>query len=163
LHKPMVKSHHRRFLRKPAVMVPIATRVLFYRNRTSFSKKTGPVNLCYRVSVGDSLEGPLKRRGNPALNLQKSKTKHTSSLTRNAHTRHGPRCGGPRGPPGRPSKTPPRARFASLEGSGSRERTPPRSRVHATLERGPRLPRAGSASLEAPSRAHTLPHVGTSI
>jgi hypothetical protein len=63
------------------------------------------------------------------------------------HTQHGPRRGGSRGPPERPSKAPPRARSASLEGS-----RPPRTRS-ASLE-GPRLPRAGSASLEVPSRAH---------
>jgi hypothetical protein len=93
--------------------------------------------------VGYSHEGPLKRRGESCLKPAKNKTKHTSSLTRNTHTRHGPRCGGPRGPPRRPSKTLPRARSASLEGSRSLERSPPRSRVHATLERAPprsRLP-----------------------
>jgi hypothetical protein len=48
------------------------------------------------------------------------------------------------------------------------ERVPPRSRAHAPssgvrLARGLTPPRAGSASLEAPSRAHLLPHAGTSI
>jgi hypothetical protein len=85
--------------------------------------------------VGDSPEGPLKNRGNPAKNLQKTKTKHTSYL--NARTGHDPRCGGPRGPPEWPSRRPPRAGSASLEGS--------------------RLPRAGSASLEG-SR---LPQAGS--
>jgi hypothetical protein len=90
--------------------------------------------------VGYSHEGPLKRRGESCLKPAKNKTKHTSSLTRNTHTRHGPRCGGPRGPARRPSKTLPRARSASLEGLRSLKRSPPRSRVHATLERA--LPRS---------------------
>jgi hypothetical protein len=47
-------------------------------------------------------------------------------------------------------------RSASLEGSRHLEQ------ASALLE-GPRLPRAGSASLEVPSRAHLLPHVCTGI
>jgi hypothetical protein len=46
----------------------------------------------------------------------------------------GPHCGGPRGPPRRPTQRSYRAGSASLEGA--------------------RLPRAGSASLEAPPHAH---------
>jgi hypothetical protein len=57
---------------------------------------------------------------------------NTSKKTQNMPTQHNPRRGGPRGPPERPSKTPPRARSASLEGS-----RPPRPRVPASLERAP--------------------------
>jgi hypothetical protein len=66
----------------------------------------------------------------------------------NTRTEHGPRHGGPRGPPEWPNQKPPRAGFASLEGSHL-----PRA-GSASLE-GSRLPRAGSASLEGqhPPRA----------
>jgi hypothetical protein len=80
--------------------------------------------------------------------LQKTKTKHTCYL--NARTRHGPRCGDPRGPPERPSQRPPRAGSALLEGS----RLP---RVGSVSLEGSRLPRVGSASLEG-SR---LPRAGS--
>jgi hypothetical protein len=45
------------------------------------------------------------------------------------HTLHGPCHGGPRAPLERPNKAPPRARSASLEGSHTLERAPPRSRI----------------------------------
>jgi hypothetical protein len=103
------------------------------------------------LCVGDSPEGPLKNQGGSYLKPAKStKRKHTSNLTQNVCTQHSPRRDGPRGPPERPNKMPPRARSASLEGSrppraksasleGSRslERAPPHSRVPAFLERGP--------------------------
>jgi hypothetical protein len=106
-------------------------------------------------SVGDSPEGPLNNQGNPAENLQKTKTKHTSHL--NAHTGHDPRCSGPRGPPEWPSQRPPRAGSASLEGARL-----PRA-GSASLE-GPRSPRAGSASLEGsrPPRAGSASLEGSS-
>jgi hypothetical protein len=106
--------------------------------------------------------GPPKKPGGGASCLRhaKNKTKHTSSLTRNTHTRHGPRCGGPRGPPRRPSKTPPRARSASLEGLRSLERSLPRSRVHSTLERAPPRSRAPASPERAPPRSR-LPHKRT--
>jgi hypothetical protein len=82
--------------------------------------------------------------------MQKIKTKHTSYL--NAHTGHGPRCGGPRGPPEWPSQRLPRAGSTSLEGSRL-----PRA-GSASLE-GQHLPRAGSASLEgSPPPRSRLPH-----
>jgi hypothetical protein len=87
---------------------------------------------------GDSQEGPLKDRRESCLKPAKNaKRKHTSNLTQNMHTQHSPRRGGPRGPPERPNKAPPRARSASLEGSHSLERAPPRPRVPASLERAP--------------------------
>jgi hypothetical protein len=60
---------------------------------------------------------------------------------------HGPRCGGPRGPPRRPTQRSPRAGSASLEGARL-----PRA-GSASLE-GARLPQASSASLEGPPHAH---------
>jgi hypothetical protein len=58
--------------------------------------------------------------------LKPAKNENKAHL--NTHTRHGPRCGGPRGPPEWPNQRPPRPGSAWLEGS--------------------RLPRAGSASIE---------------
>jgi hypothetical protein len=86
-------------------------------------------------------QGPPKKPGEPCLKPAKNKTKHTSNLS--THTRHGPRCGGPRGPPEWSNQAPPRVRSASLEGSRPLEQVPPRSRVPASLERAPprsRLP-----------------------
>jgi hypothetical protein len=64
-----------------------------------------------------------------------------------AHTGHGPRCGGPRGPPRRPTQRSPRAGSASLECA----RLP---RAGSAPLEGARLPRAGSASLEGAAHAH---------
>jgi hypothetical protein len=69
------------------------------------------------------------------------KTKHTSSLTQNICTQHSPRRDGPRFPPERPNKAPPRAGSASLEGSRP-------LRVRSASLVGSRPPRASSASLE---------------
>jgi hypothetical protein len=70
----------------------------------------------------------------------------------NTRTEHGPRHGGPRGPPEWPSQKPPRAGFASLEGS----RLP---RAGSTSLEGQHPPRAGSASLEgSPPPRSRLPH-----
>jgi hypothetical protein len=81
--------------------------------------------------------GSPKNRGESCLKPAKNtKRKHTSNLTQNVCTQHSPRCDG-RSPPERPNKAPPRARSASLEGSRSLERAPPRSRVPAFLGRAP--------------------------
>jgi hypothetical protein len=90
----------------------------------------------------------------PAKN---TKHKHTSNLTQNIRTQHSPCRDGPRGPPERPNKAPPRARSASLEGSRSLERTPPRSRVPATLEQAPPRSRVPASLERAPPRSR-LPH-----
>jgi hypothetical protein len=82
-------------------------------------------------------KSPLKTRN-------KSKAKHASPN----HAGHGPRRGGPNGPPRRPSRRSPRAGFASLEDA----RLP---RVGSVPFEGVRLPRAGSASLEGPLRPRT--------
>jgi hypothetical protein len=60
---------------------------------------------------------------------------------------HGPRCGGPRGPPRRPTQRSPRAGSASLEDA----RLP---RAGSAPLEGALLPRAGSASLEGAPHAH---------
>jgi hypothetical protein len=73
--------------------------------------------------------GSPKKPGKSCLKPANNKTKHTSNLS--TYTRHGPRCGGPRGPPEWPNQAPPRARSASLEGSRPLEQGPPRSRTHA--------------------------------
>jgi hypothetical protein len=70
--------------------------------------------------------------------MQKNKAKHI--LLKRAHGAR-TRCGGPRGPPRRPTQRSPRAGSASLEGA----RLP---RVGSTPLEGARLPQAGSASLE---------------
>jgi hypothetical protein len=138
------------------------------------------MNLKTRLALlsGTALRVP-KKPGESCLKPAKNKTKCTSNLS--THTRHGPRCDGPRSPPEWPNHVTPRAGSASLEGLRPLERVPPRSRVPASLEQapprsrahapssgsasleGPRLPRAGSASLEAPSQARLLPHTGTGI
>jgi hypothetical protein len=98
---------------------------------------------------GTTLRVP-KKPGESCLKPTKTRTKHISYL--NAHAGHGPRHGGPRGPPEWPSRRPPRAGSASLEGS-----RPPRA-SSASLE-GSRPPRAGSASLEgSPPPRSRLPH-----
>jgi hypothetical protein len=79
---------------------------------------------CSGATVGDSPKGPLKNWGILLKTCKKPK-RNTSHL--NARTRHGPHCGGPRGPPEWPSQRPPRAGSASLEGS-----RPPRSRLPHT-------------------------------
>jgi hypothetical protein len=95
---------------------------------TSWSKgaDTLATELHNDISRGQPPGSP-ENPGESCLKPAKNKTKHTSNL--NMHARHGPRRGGPHGPPERPNKAPPRTRSASLEGS--------------------RPPRAGSASLEA--------------
>jgi hypothetical protein len=81
--------------------------------------------------------------GEIPLKTCKKPKPNTSCL--NTHTGHGPRCGGPDGPPRRPTQRSPRAGSASLEGTH-----PPR--VGSAPFEGVRLPRAGSASLEGPRR-----------
>jgi hypothetical protein len=73
---------------------------------------------------------------------------------------HGPRRGGPGGPPRRPTQRSPRAGSASLEGAHlPRVCSAPFEGAHlprvcsASLE-GPRRPRADSASLEGAPHAH---------
>jgi hypothetical protein len=141
--------------------------------------RTIPSPLGTNLGVGDSPEGPLKT-GEHRLKPAKSKTKQTSNLS--MHTRRGPRCGGPRGPPERPNQAPPSSGFRLARGSTppssgfhlARGPTPPSSGFRLArgptppssgfrLAQGPTPPRAGSASLEAPSRAHLLPHAGMSI
>jgi hypothetical protein len=100
------------------------------------------------VTVGDSPQGPLKNRGNPAHNLQKTKTKHTSYL--NVHAGRGPRRGGPRGPPEWPRQRLPLSRLRLARGL-----TPPSSRLR--LARGLTPPRTGSASLEAHAPLERVP------
>jgi hypothetical protein len=94
---------------------------------------------------GTALRSP-KTTGGFLLKTCKKPKRNTSHLS--AHRGHGPRCGGPHGPPEWPSQRLPRAGSASLEGSRL-----PRA-GSASLE-GSRLPRAGSASLEGsrPPRA----------
>jgi hypothetical protein len=76
-------------------------------------------------------------------------------LAQSAHAGHGPRRGGPRGPPRRPAQRSPRAGSASLEDTHL-----PRA-GSAPLE-GTRLPRAGSASLEGTRLPRTrLPRAGS--
>jgi hypothetical protein len=77
---------------------------------------------------------------------------------------HGPRRGGPDGPPRRPTQRSPRAGSASLEGTHlPRAGSAPLKGVRlprtgsASLE-GSRRPRAGSASLEDASHAHACSH-----
>jgi hypothetical protein len=108
-------------------------------------------------TVGDSPGGPLKQLGKPHLKpAKKTKVKHASLK----HTGHGPRHGGPDGPPRRPTQRSPRAGSASLEGTHlPRVGSVPFEGVHlpragsATLE-GPHRPRAGSASLEGAPHEH---------
>jgi hypothetical protein len=124
--------------------------------------------------------GSPKKPGESCLKLAKNtKHKYSSNITRNIRTQHSPRRDGPRGPPERRNKPPPRARSASLEGSrpprarsasleGSRslEWVPPRSRAHAPssgfrLARGSpppssglRLARGSLTSAPAPARGY---------
>jgi hypothetical protein len=112
---------------------------------------------CSGATVGDSPGGPLKQLGKPHLKpAKKTKVKHASLK----HTGHGPRHGGPDGPPRRPTQRSPRAGSASLEGTHlPRVGSVPFEGVHlpragsASLE-GPHRPRAGSASLEGAPHAH---------
>jgi hypothetical protein len=102
--------------------------------------------------------GSPKKPGESSLKPAKNKTKRTSYL--NTHTRHGPHCGGPRGPPEWPNQRPPRAGSASLEGPHPLERVPPRSRARVPsgglrLARGSPPPSSGF-----PSRSR-LPHTRT--
>jgi hypothetical protein len=94
--------------------------------------------------------GSPKKPGESCLKPAKNtKHKHSSNITQNIRTQHSPRPDGPRGPPERPNKAPPRARSASLEGAGPLERVLPRSRVPASLERAPprsRLPHGRTCS-----------------
>jgi hypothetical protein len=91
--------------------------------------------------------GPLKQLGKPHLKpAKKTKAKHASLK----HTGHGPRHGGPGGPPRRPTQRSPRAGSASLEGTHLPQ-------VGSAPFEGVRLPRAGSASLEGSRR----PQVGS--
>jgi hypothetical protein len=97
--------------------------------------------------VGDSPGGPFKQPGKPHLKpAKKTKVNHASLK----HTGHGPRHGGPDGPPRRPTQKSLWAGSASLEGT----RLP---RVRSAPFEGGRLPRASSASLEGPHR----PRVGS--
>jgi hypothetical protein len=64
--------------------------------------------------VGDGPGGPLKQLGKPHLKpAKKTKVKHVSLK----HAGHGPRHGGPDGPPRRPTQKSLRAGSASLEGA----------------------------------------------
>jgi hypothetical protein len=121
-----------------------------------------PYNDLPELSVGDSPEGPLKQLRKSRLKPAKKSKLNASCLT--AHTGHGPRRGGPRGPPRRPTQRSPRAGSASLEGthlpragSASLEGTRLPRAGSAPLE-GTRLPRAGSASLEDAPHAHDRSH-----
>jgi hypothetical protein len=108
--------------------------------------------------VGDSPEGPLKTTGEIPLKTCKKPKLNTSCLS--THTGHDPRCGGPRGPPRRPTQRSPRAGSASLEGAclpraGSAPLEGARiPRAGSAPFEGTRLPRAGSASLEGAPHAH---------
>jgi hypothetical protein len=86
----------------------------------------------------------LTTRESPLKTRNKAKAKHASLN----HAGHGPCCGGPNGPPRRPTRRSPRAGFASLEDA----RLP---RAGSVPFDGVRLPRAGSASLEGPLRPRT--------
>jgi hypothetical protein len=113
---------------------------------------------CSGATVRDSHEGPLKNRGGSYLKpAKKHKTQTHPEPTQNIRAQHSPHRDGPRGPPERPNKAPPRARSASLEGSHSLERAPPLSRVHAILERAPPRSRV-PASLERAPPPSRLPH-----
>jgi hypothetical protein len=103
--------------------------------------------------------GSPKKPRESNLKPAKNKTKRTSYL--NTHTRHGPRCGSPRGPPEWPNQRPPRAGSASLEGSHPLERVPPRSRANTSLEQVPPRSRANTSLERVPPRSR-LPHGRTS-
>jgi hypothetical protein len=96
---------------------------------------------------GTALGVPLNKWGIPLKTYKKPKLS-ASCLT--THTGHGPRRGGPRGPPRRPTQRSPRAGSASLEGT----RLP---RAGSAPLEGTRLPRPGSASLEGTPHAHARP------
>jgi hypothetical protein len=85
---------------------------------------------------------------NGEIPLKTGKKQKPNASCLSAHTWHGPRRGGPRGPPRWPTQRSPRAGSASLEGTHL-----PRA-GSAPLE-GTRLPRAGSAPLEGVPHAHT--------
>jgi hypothetical protein len=89
---------------------------------------------------GTALGVPLNRLRNPHL-----KPANKPNAPRLSTKGHGPRHGGPDGPPRRPTQRSPRAGSASLEGT----RLP---RAGSAPFEGMRLPRAGSASLEGPRR-----------
>jgi hypothetical protein len=89
---------------------------------------------------GTTLGVPLNRLRNPHL-----KPANKPNAPRLSTKGHGPRHGGPDGPPRRPTQRSPRAGSASLEGT----RLP---RAGSAPFEGMRLPRAGSASLEGPRR-----------
>jgi hypothetical protein len=121
----------------------------------------------------DSPEAPLKNWGNPAQNLQKTKTHLLIKRTHQAR----PTSRWPPRPTGVAQSKAPSIRFRLARGltpPSSRFRlarglTPPSSRFR--LARGPAPPSSGfrlargliSASLEAPSQARLLPHAGTGI
>jgi hypothetical protein len=107
--------------------------------------------------VGDSRRGPLKQTGESPLKTHKQAKAERAPLK---HTGHVPCCGGPDGPPRRPTQRSPRTGSASLEGAhlpraGSAPfegvRLP---RAGSALLEGPLRPRAGSASLEGAPHAH---------
>jgi hypothetical protein len=75
---------------------------------------------CSGATVGDSPEGTLKQLGKSRLKTCKKPKPNTSCLS--AHTGHGPRRGGPGGPPRRPTQRSPRSRLRL-----AREHTPPSS------------------------------------
>jgi hypothetical protein len=103
--------------------------------------------------------------GSPLTNgeipLKTSKKPRVSASCLSVHTEHGPRRGGPGGPPRRPTQRSPRA------GPGSRAHTslewaPPRSRVYAYLERAPPRSRVHAAPEQAPPRSRA-PRTHTSV
>jgi hypothetical protein len=106
---------------------------------------------------GTALGVPLSNWGTPLKTCKKPRP-NMSRL--NTHTGHGPRRGGPDGPPRRPTQRSPRVGSASLEGTHlPRVGSAPLKGVRlpraglASLE-GSRRPRAGSASLEGAPHAH---------
>jgi hypothetical protein len=112
-------------------------------------KKAKHITRYKYTTVGDSPEGPLKQLGKSRLKPAKKPKLNTSCLS--ANTGHGPRCGGPRGPPRRPTQKSPRAGSALLEGTRL-----PRA-GSASLE-GTRPPQASSASLEGAPHARARSH-----
>jgi hypothetical protein len=93
---------------------------------------------------GTALGSPQTTGGIPLKTCKKPKP-NASFLS--AHMGHGPRRGGPRGPPRWPTQRSPRAGSASLEGTHL-------PRAGSAPLGGTRLPRAGSASLEGVPHAH---------
>jgi hypothetical protein len=136
--------------------------------------------------VGDSHEGPLNNRGKtrlkPAKNANADQLAHLTRMhstttiqvaptARRDSTADAPRgevrlARGPYAPSGgvrlaRGLNHAPRTRSASLEGWAPPWAGP--APLEGTRARLARLPRAGSATLEVPSRAHLLPHACTGI